>query len=248
MTCGENAQAKLAAKGIDLLVANDVSRKGIGFEADDNQVVLLDRWGGEVELPDDVQARRRRRHPRSRARAPRRRGRPSPQPARLTEKGRRWATGKSSPMRCATWRARSATTATSASPRSPERRRRAAASDRRREGARRPGGRAAGLHPLQALPEPDQLSPSARAIRAPGSWWWAKGRARRKTSRASPSWAAPASSSPRCSSRWASTESATLHRQRGEVPAGAESQSGAGRGGGLQSLPHGAARHRAARA
>jgi phosphopantothenoylcysteine decarboxylase/phosphopantothenate--cysteine ligase len=46
-----NAQAKLAAKGIDLLVANDVSRKGIGFEADDNQVVLLDRWGGEIELP-----------------------------------------------------------------------------------------------------------------------------------------------------------------------------------------------------
>ena len=46
-----HAQAKLAAKGIDLLVANDVSRQGIGFEADDNQVVLLDRWGGEVELP-----------------------------------------------------------------------------------------------------------------------------------------------------------------------------------------------------
>ena len=46
-----NAQAKLAAKGIDLLVANDVSRKGIGFEADDNQVVLLDRWGGAIELP-----------------------------------------------------------------------------------------------------------------------------------------------------------------------------------------------------
>ena len=46
-----HAQAKLAAKGIDLLVANDVSRSGIGFEADDNQVVLIDRWGGEVELP-----------------------------------------------------------------------------------------------------------------------------------------------------------------------------------------------------
>jgi len=46
-----NAQTKLTAKGIDLLVANDVSRKGIGFEADDNQVVLLDRWGGEIELP-----------------------------------------------------------------------------------------------------------------------------------------------------------------------------------------------------
>ena len=47
----KNAHAKLSAKGIDLLVANDVSRSGIGFEADDNQVVLLDRWGGEVELP-----------------------------------------------------------------------------------------------------------------------------------------------------------------------------------------------------
>jgi phosphopantothenoylcysteine decarboxylase/phosphopantothenate--cysteine ligase len=46
-----HAREKLAAKGIDLLVANDVSRSGIGFEADDNQVVLLDRWGGEVELP-----------------------------------------------------------------------------------------------------------------------------------------------------------------------------------------------------
>jgi len=47
----KNAHAKLSAKGIDLLVANDVSRSEIGFEADDNQVVLLDRWGGEVELP-----------------------------------------------------------------------------------------------------------------------------------------------------------------------------------------------------
>ena len=47
----KHARAKLSAKGIDLLVANDVSRSGIGFEADDNQVVLLDRWGGEVELP-----------------------------------------------------------------------------------------------------------------------------------------------------------------------------------------------------
>ena len=47
----KNAHAKLSAKGIDLLVANDVSRSEIGFEADDTQVVLLDRWGGEVELP-----------------------------------------------------------------------------------------------------------------------------------------------------------------------------------------------------
>ncbi len=42
---------KLRSKGIDLLVANDVSQQGIGFESDDNQVLLLDRWGGAVELP-----------------------------------------------------------------------------------------------------------------------------------------------------------------------------------------------------
>ncbi len=46
-----HAAEKLRAKGVDLLVANDVSQHGIGFEADDNQVVLLDRWGGTVELP-----------------------------------------------------------------------------------------------------------------------------------------------------------------------------------------------------
>ena len=46
-----NAADKLRAKSIDLLVANDVSRQDIGFEADDNQVMLLDRWGGAQELP-----------------------------------------------------------------------------------------------------------------------------------------------------------------------------------------------------
>jgi phosphopantothenoylcysteine decarboxylase/phosphopantothenate--cysteine ligase len=47
----ENARAKLDRKGIDLLVANDVSRQGIGFDADDNEVTLLDRWGGSDALP-----------------------------------------------------------------------------------------------------------------------------------------------------------------------------------------------------
>src|SRR3972149_251524 len=37
-----HAADKLRAKGIDLLVANDVSQQGIGFEADDNQGILLD--------------------------------------------------------------------------------------------------------------------------------------------------------------------------------------------------------------
>jgi phosphopantothenoylcysteine decarboxylase/phosphopantothenate--cysteine ligase len=41
-----NATEKLRAKGIDLLVANDVSRAGIGFDADENEVLLVDRWGG----------------------------------------------------------------------------------------------------------------------------------------------------------------------------------------------------------
>jgi phosphopantothenoylcysteine decarboxylase/phosphopantothenate--cysteine ligase len=45
------AKAKLVRKGIDLLVANDVSKAGIGFDADDNEVLLIDRWGGERALP-----------------------------------------------------------------------------------------------------------------------------------------------------------------------------------------------------
>ena len=46
-----NAQAKLQSKGVDLLVVNDVSQPGIGFDAEDNEVLLLDRWGGARPLP-----------------------------------------------------------------------------------------------------------------------------------------------------------------------------------------------------
>ena len=46
-----HARAKLQAKNVDLLVVNDVSQGGIGFDAEDNQVLLLDRWGGERVLP-----------------------------------------------------------------------------------------------------------------------------------------------------------------------------------------------------
>jgi phosphopantothenoylcysteine decarboxylase/phosphopantothenate--cysteine ligase len=46
-----NARTKLEAKGVDLLVVNDVSQRGIGFEAEDNEVTLLDRWGGNRALP-----------------------------------------------------------------------------------------------------------------------------------------------------------------------------------------------------
>jgi len=41
-----NAQEKLAAKGLDLIVANDVSAEGSGFGADTNEVVLIDADGG----------------------------------------------------------------------------------------------------------------------------------------------------------------------------------------------------------
>jgi phosphopantothenoylcysteine decarboxylase/phosphopantothenate--cysteine ligase len=47
----ERARAKLVAKGVDLLVANDVSRADIGFDAANNEVVLFDRWGGVVAVP-----------------------------------------------------------------------------------------------------------------------------------------------------------------------------------------------------
>ena len=46
-----HARKKLEGKGIDLLVANDVSQQGIGFDAEENEVLLLDRWGGQTALP-----------------------------------------------------------------------------------------------------------------------------------------------------------------------------------------------------
>jgi len=42
---------KLAEKGLDLLVANDVSQPDAGFAADTNRVILLTRDGGEQALP-----------------------------------------------------------------------------------------------------------------------------------------------------------------------------------------------------
>jgi len=47
----QNASSKLAAKGADLIVANDVTAPGAGFEHDTNQVVILDADGTEREVP-----------------------------------------------------------------------------------------------------------------------------------------------------------------------------------------------------
>ncbi|WP_238626044.1 bifunctional phosphopantothenoylcysteine decarboxylase/phosphopantothenate--cysteine ligase CoaBC [Aggregatilinea lenta] len=46
----ENAQAKLARKGLDLIAANDISATDAGFEVDTNRIVLLDADGGVTEL------------------------------------------------------------------------------------------------------------------------------------------------------------------------------------------------------
>ncbi len=47
----ENAQSKLAAKKLDLIVANDISAPDAGFGVDTNRVILLDARGGSENLP-----------------------------------------------------------------------------------------------------------------------------------------------------------------------------------------------------
>jgi phosphopantothenoylcysteine decarboxylase/phosphopantothenate--cysteine ligase len=47
----QNASSKLAAKGADLIVANDVTVPGAGFEHDTNRVVILNADGTEHEVP-----------------------------------------------------------------------------------------------------------------------------------------------------------------------------------------------------
>ena len=47
----ENARKKLQRKNLDLMVANDVSQPGAGFDADTNAVKILDAQGKVEELP-----------------------------------------------------------------------------------------------------------------------------------------------------------------------------------------------------
>lgn len=44
------ARAKLERKGLDLIVANDITQPGAGFGEDTNEVLILDRWGGRELL------------------------------------------------------------------------------------------------------------------------------------------------------------------------------------------------------
>lgn len=46
----ENAKEKIAKKGCDYLIANDISRKDIGFSSDFNEVTILDKNGGMKKL------------------------------------------------------------------------------------------------------------------------------------------------------------------------------------------------------
>jgi phosphopantothenoylcysteine decarboxylase/phosphopantothenate--cysteine ligase len=46
-----NAQGKLSAKKLDLIVANDIAASDAGFEVDTNRVVLIDKSGQAEELP-----------------------------------------------------------------------------------------------------------------------------------------------------------------------------------------------------
>ena len=47
----ENARRKLASKGADMIVANDVTQEGAGFDTDTNIVTLFLRDGREIPLP-----------------------------------------------------------------------------------------------------------------------------------------------------------------------------------------------------
>lgn len=47
----DNAETKLREKSLDLIVANDITREGAGFDADDNAATILRRDGSRIELP-----------------------------------------------------------------------------------------------------------------------------------------------------------------------------------------------------
>ena len=56
-----NARKKLSEKGVDMIVANDVTEPGAGFDGDTNVVTLFFRDAADVRLPKmskfDVAAR-----------------------------------------------------------------------------------------------------------------------------------------------------------------------------------------------
>jgi phosphopantothenoylcysteine decarboxylase/phosphopantothenate--cysteine ligase len=45
------ARSKMEKKGLDLVVANDITKKGAGFDVDTNIATIITRSGGETDLP-----------------------------------------------------------------------------------------------------------------------------------------------------------------------------------------------------
>ncbi len=52
-----HAQAKRERKGLDLLIANDITEPGAGFEGDTNRVVILDSDGSQTPMELTSKAR-----------------------------------------------------------------------------------------------------------------------------------------------------------------------------------------------
>ncbi len=50
----ENAKKKIQAKGCDLIIANDISRKDIGFNSNENEVYIIDKNLNEKKLDKDT--------------------------------------------------------------------------------------------------------------------------------------------------------------------------------------------------
>ena len=46
----ENLEKKLRAKGVDIIVGNDVTRPGAGFDSDTNSVTVLTKSGDRLSL------------------------------------------------------------------------------------------------------------------------------------------------------------------------------------------------------
>lgn len=45
------AEGKLKRKKLDMICANDISRRGLGFNSDNNQILMLSSKGSEIQLP-----------------------------------------------------------------------------------------------------------------------------------------------------------------------------------------------------
>ena len=45
-----NSEIKLKTKHCDYLIANDVSKKEIGFNSDYNEVTIIDKFGGKTKI------------------------------------------------------------------------------------------------------------------------------------------------------------------------------------------------------